>query len=173
MAYVKSLIENDELFFDSAIVSHGYAPFMRDYDIVIARPAPVPAASDSYIDGRYRCRFTHCSEVCIKSTLTDEAWQQSLGGRLHRLPSMGDGWCPAGVRLGRMLSDAYPGLSYVNDSPLAASWTKRLGRDMHEVSVESNAFVLRLVCHDLHVDKIAQGDPSTRQLTSLDPEQCV
>ena len=66
-------------------------------------------------------------------------------------------------------ADAYPGLSYVRvHSQLAASWTERLGNEMHEVAVETNAFVLRLVCSDLRVQQLAVGDPVTRTLNPVD-----
>lgn len=64
----------------------------------------------------------------------------------------------------------YPGLSYVTNSALAVSWAERLGHEMHEVMVETNTFVLRLVCHDLRVQQLAVGDPVTRTLKQLDNE---
>jgi hypothetical protein len=66
MKSLRERIENDDLLFDSGIVSHGYAPHMRDYDVVFDVPAAVPPevpssdATVGYILGRYRYRFTHC-----------------------------------------------------------------------------------------------------------------
>jgi hypothetical protein len=62
---------------------------------------------------------------------------------------------------------AYPGLSYVADSPVAASWTERLGHEMLEVEVETGTFILRLVCHDLRIQHLAVGDPVTRRLNPI------
>jgi len=39
---------------------------------------------------------------------------------------------------------------------------------MHEVTVETNTFVLRLVCHDLRIEQLAVGDPVTRTLKPVE-----
>jgi hypothetical protein len=40
---------------------------MRDYDVIIEVPAIRPDGSGSYIEGRYRYRFTHCVEAAVKT----------------------------------------------------------------------------------------------------------
>jgi hypothetical protein len=45
---------------------------------------------------------------------------------------------------------------------------ERLAREMHEVAIETSAFTLRIVCHDLRVDQLAVGDPWTRELTPIE-----
>jgi hypothetical protein len=52
---------------DSAIVRHGFAPYMRDYDVIIEVSAAKPGGSGSYIEGRYRYRFTHCVEARVET----------------------------------------------------------------------------------------------------------
>ena len=42
MATLRERIEGDDLLFDSWIVSHGYALYSRDYDIVVNVPAALP-----------------------------------------------------------------------------------------------------------------------------------
>jgi hypothetical protein len=168
MSNVKELIDQDDLFFDSAIVSHGYASFLRDYDIVIEVPAATPDGSGSYIEGRYRYRFTHCPEVQVTSAVRDDVWPISWEDHFTDYQAWERAGEPMGFVWGVCWADAYPGLSYVAGSQLAESWSRRLGREMHEVCVESNAFVLRLVCHDIRMEKIAVGDPVTRELTPLD-----
>jgi hypothetical protein len=166
MSTLKERIEQDELFLDSSIVSHGYASYNRDYDIVIEVPASSPIGSGSYWEGRYRYRFTHCPEVRVTTALPIdedasiwewdddfidyEAWQ-----RVGEPPSAAPWWA---------CHFAYPGLSHVADSALAESWSTRLGREMHEVCVESNVHELRLVCHELEVWRLAVGDPLTGEL---------
>ena len=76
-----------------------------------------------------------------------------------------------GAIAGVNTDDAYPGMSYVADSPGAAGWSERLGHPMHEVLVETTAFVVRLMFHDLRVTRVAVGDPWTRTLTPLDAEE--
>jgi hypothetical protein len=83
MAGLRERIEADDLFFDSAIVSHGFTDYLRDYDVVIDVPAALPPevpigdTAGSYIAGRYRYRFTHCPEARVASTVGDEAWRCS------------------------------------------------------------------------------------------------
>lgn len=38
---------------------------------------------------------------------------------------------------------------------------------MHEIQIETNAYVLRLVCHDLRVDQLAADDPTTEEPTPI------
>jgi hypothetical protein len=167
MPNLKERIEEDDRFFDSAIDSHGYAPHMRDYDIVIERPAANPYGGGSYVEGRYRYRFTHCPEVRVTSALGDDVWRESWDEHFIDFAAWERAGEPEGFVWGVGWSVAYPGLSYVVDSALAASWSRRLGREMHEVGAESNAFALRLVCHDLVVRRLAVGDPVTGELTPV------
>ena len=60
--------------FDQAVVEHGFTRHLRDYDVIVDRVAPLPkvaldAASDrhSYVEARYRYRFTHCVAVTIET----------------------------------------------------------------------------------------------------------
>jgi hypothetical protein len=173
MGALRERIEADELFLDSAIVSHGFTDYLRDYDVVIdvlaALPPEVPTgdSTGSYIAGRYRYRFTHCPEVRITSIVKDEAWRYSWDDVFTDYQAWEAAGNPEGFVWGVKWADAYPGLSYVTDESLAAPWTERLAHDMHEVAIETNAFTLRLVCHDLRVDQLAVGDPWTRKLTPI------
>jgi hypothetical protein len=44
------------LLFEGAIVAHGFARHVRDYDLTV-EPA---TTSDGRLEARYRFRFTHC-----------------------------------------------------------------------------------------------------------------
>jgi hypothetical protein len=174
---LRQRIDSDELFFDSGIVSHGYAPHLRDYDVVIdvsaALPPPEVTIGDttgSYTKGRYQYRFTHCPEAHVTSRVGDDAWRLSWDDVFIDCEEWEAAGNPEGFVWGVNAADAYPGLSYVTDSPLAESWTARLGHEMHEVTVETNTFILQLVCHDLWVQQLAVGDPLTQTLKPLDRE---
>jgi recombinational DNA repair protein RecR len=39
---------------------------------------------------------------------------------------------------------------------------------MHGIRIETNAYVIELVCHDLVVTRLATGDPVTGELTPVD-----
>jgi hypothetical protein len=43
----------------------------------------------------------------------------------------------------------------VEGSALAASWSARLGHEMHEATIDTDAFSLQLGFHDLTVRKIS------------------
>jgi hypothetical protein len=170
MADVREQIERDEVFFDSAIVSHGWAAHLRDYDIIIEVGAARPDGGGSYIAARYRYRFTHCPEVHVLTAVRDEVWKASWDDRFIDYGEWERSGAPEGFVWGVCFADAYPGLSYVNSSPLASSWSSRLGHEMHEICVESNAFALRLVCHGIDVKQLAAADPATGELTPLNDE---
>jgi hypothetical protein len=169
-------IDGDELFLDSGIVSHGYAPHLRDCDVVIDVSAPLPPeamigdTTGSYTMGRYRYRFTHIPEAHVTSEVDHDTCRLSWDDVFIDYEKWEAAGNPEGFVWGVNATDAYPGLSYVIDSPLAASWTARLGHEMHEVTVETNTFILRLVCHDLRVQQLAVGDPLTQTLKPLGAE---
>lgn len=52
---------------DSVIIEHGFARYLRDYDVVVDVPAAKPDGTASYISGRYRYRFTHCVEAHVET----------------------------------------------------------------------------------------------------------
>jgi hypothetical protein len=186
MTDLREHIEKDELFLDSAIVFHGYAQYLRDYDIVIDVPAALPPgvplvrqttastviplgdSAGSYIMGRYRYRFTHCPEVRVTSRVGDETWRRSWDDLFIDYETWERAGNPEGFVWGVNWADAYPGLEYVGGSELAASWSERLAREMHEITVESNTFALQLVCHDLCIDQLATGDPITQVLSPVE-----
>jgi hypothetical protein len=172
MADVRARIEGDELFLDSGIVSHGYAPNLRDYEIVIdvaaALPAGVPMRNNgSYIMGRYQYRFTHCPECRVLTSVADAVWRVSWDDVFVDYATWEAAGHPDGFVWGVNWALAYPGLTYVADSPLAASWSERLEHEMHEVEVETNTFTLRLVAADLVVRRLSVGDPVTGELTNV------
>jgi hypothetical protein len=80
---LRERIEADDRFFDSVIVSQGFAEHLRDYDFVIHVPAALPPevpigdTVGSYFEGAYRYRFTHCPEVHVTSRVPGEIWQYS------------------------------------------------------------------------------------------------
>lgn len=161
-------IGHDQLLFDSGIVSHGFAPFLRDYDVVVDAPAAKPDGSGSYISGRYRYRFTHCVEAVARTVLTAEDWRKSWDDVLTDYGAWERAGSPEGYVWGVEWALAYPGMSYVGQSERARRWTEGVGREMHEVRIESNALDLTLVFHDLRVDQLAIGDPAPGALDPIE-----
>ena len=159
---------NDALF-DSAIVRHGFTPYMRDYDLIVEVPAAKPDRSGSYIESQYRYRFTHCVEAHVEKTLRPHVWSYSWTDDFTTYTGWEAAGSPNGFVWGVEFSDAYPGASRVAESPRAEAWGTKVGRDMHEVRIETNAFLISLICHDLQVTRLASGDPDTGELSPLDP----
>jgi hypothetical protein len=100
---------------DSGIVSHGYAPQVRDYDIVVDVPAALPPGvpigdtTGSYIMGRYRYRFTHCPESHITSSVGDDSWRLSWDDVFIDYEVWQAASNPEGFVWGVNWADAYPG----------------------------------------------------------------
>jgi hypothetical protein len=154
--------------FDSAIVRHGFTPYMRDYDVIVNVPAAKPDGGGSYIEGQYRYRFTHCVEAHVETTVDPEAWKRSWTDEFTRYAAWERAGHPDGFVWGVESSDAYPGAHVLATSQRAAAWIERLDRAMYEVQIETNAFLINLVCHELRVAQLAVGDPSTGDLTPLE-----
>jgi hypothetical protein len=65
--------------FDQAIVFHGFADYMRDYDIFIYATAdPRTGIRPEHV----RYRFKHCVRAVVTSALSAEVWSRSFDERL-------------------------------------------------------------------------------------------
>jgi hypothetical protein len=56
---------------------------------------------------------------------------------------------PDGFIWGVRFAEAYPGMEYLETGERAAYWSGLMGRKMHEITVETNACLLRLVFADV------------------------
>jgi hypothetical protein len=149
---------------DFGVLWHGYAPYMRDYDIVVQIPGNGPDA------GVHRCTFTHCVLSSIETRVRDDVWPLSWGDELINYETWQKSGEPDGFVWGTNWSLAYPGLSSILDSPDASAWSRRLGKEMHEITIETEAFFLRLVCHDVRMERISEDQsPLNKILVPLAP----
>ena len=136
--------------FNVAILSHGFTPYMRDYDVIIEADWLHGAA------GRYQYRFTHCVEAKYETVLRQDTWQESWDDVFidyQRFLREGE---PDGYVWGVEWSLAYPGWEYLATSQRAQAWSENLGKTMHEISVETDAYKLHLVFYSLKVRKIGE-----------------
>ena len=134
--------------FDVAILHHGFTPYMRDYALI------VEANWQDGATGRYHYYFTHCVEVECKTVLKAETLQNSWGDEFIYYERWEREGSPSGHVWGVNWSLAYPGWDYIAESSKARAWSESLGKTMHEVSVETNVYVLHLVFHALQVRKV-------------------
>jgi hypothetical protein len=163
-----SLLEQWPMF-DNAIVRHGFAPYMRDYEVEVVALAAVPNGSRSYQEGRYRFVFTHCVVADVQTSVRDDVWPRSWADVFIDYAAWEAAGCPDGYVWGVNDMAAYPGARYLPESPTAAEWSRRLGRPMHEVRIETNAHNLTLVFHELRVHRTDEGNPDTGHLAPIDP----
>jgi hypothetical protein len=65
--------------FDQAIIFHGFADYMRDYEVFIYATAdPRTGVRPEHL----RYRFKHCVQATVTSALSPETWKRSLDERL-------------------------------------------------------------------------------------------
>ncbi|MEV0029866.1 hypothetical protein [Nocardia sp. NPDC050793] len=137
--------------FDQAIVFHGFADYMRDYDIFLHATAdPRTGVQPEYL----RYRFKHCVRATATSAVPVEVWARSLDDRLvdYEIGRELDGYV-WGVRWQCL----YPGAKLRRDSDEAATWSARLGLPFHEAEIMANGHNLSLIFADLEVDTVAAG----------------
>lgn len=133
--------------FDNSILSHGFTDYMRDYRMVVY------SMVGSQDVGYWEYLFKACVECNYQTTVTTlsvNGWTDDVFIDRDVYESSGQN----GFLWGLKFSPAYPGWTYVEDSPRASSWADVIGMPMHEVGIETNHFNLTLVFHDLDVRRI-------------------
>jgi hypothetical protein len=137
--------------FDQAIVFHGFADYMRDYEVLIYATAD-PRTGIRPENLRYR--FTHCVRATVTSALCPETWKRSLDGRLVNYEQGRD---LDGYVWGVRWQELYPGMKLLPDSAEARRWSDELGIPFHEAVIEANGHNISLVFSDLTVQAIDPG----------------
>lgn len=127
---------------DFAVLGHGWARHGRDYLIV----AQDTLGSDP---GTHELTFTHCVRLDYETRVRDDVWPRSWSDEFVDYQAWLDAGEPDGYVWGTDWSNAYPGLSVPERSDLADHWKQRLGKDMAEVGLETDRFLLRLVFHSV------------------------
>jgi hypothetical protein len=139
--------------FDQAIVFHGFADHMRDYDLYIYATAD-PRAGAPHEHLRYR--FTHCVRATATTALTPEIWRGSLDDHLlDDAPPDPDGYV-WGVRW----QNLYPGMLLLPPTAETERWGNALGIPFHEATIQADGHKLSLVFSDLIVDRVQPGHVS-------------
>lgn len=137
--------------FDQAIIFHGFADYMRDYEVFIYAAA---GRGTGISPEHLRYSFKHCVRATVTSALSPEIWKRSLDER------------PVDYELGRDLDGyvwgvkwqaLYPGMRLVLDSADARRWSGELGLPFYQASIETNGHNISLVFSDLIVQTIDPG----------------
>jgi hypothetical protein len=137
--------------FDQAIVFHGFADYMRDYEVFIYATAdPRTGIRPEHL----RYRFTHCVRATVTSALSREIWRRSLD---ERLVDYEPGRDLDGYVWAVKWQVLYPGMKLVPDSTDARRWSDELGLPFHEAVIETNGHNVSLVFSDLTVQTVDPG----------------
>jgi hypothetical protein len=137
--------------FDQALVFHGFADYMRDYDVFVYTTAdPRTGIAPEHL----RYRFKHCVRATVTSALTVEVWQRSMD---ERLVDFEQGRELEGYVWGVRWQNLYPGMTLVSESAEAQRWADALGTPFHEMTIEAGGHHVSLVFADLVVDVVDPG----------------
>jgi hypothetical protein len=137
--------------FDQAIVFHSFTDYMRDYEIFVYVTAdPRTGIQPEHV----RLLFKHCVQASATSALTPETWRASLDDRLIDYERGVD---LDGYVWGVKWQTLYPGITLVDQSEHAQTWSDAVGITFHEARVETNGPNLSLVFADLQVATVEDG----------------
>jgi hypothetical protein len=133
----------DEVF-DQAVMFHGFADYMRDYEVFVHATAdPRTGIPPQHL----RYRFKYYVHAAATSALSPQVWGKSLD----------EGCELEGYVWGVKWQNLYPGMRLVSESAEAGRWSRSLEIPFYEAAIETNGHNLSLVFADLVVDVIAAG----------------
>lgn len=137
--------------FDQAIIFHGFADYMRDYEVFIYATAdPRSGIRPEHL----RYRFKYCVRATVTSALSPGVWKRSLDERLVHYEQGRD---LDGYVWGVKWQVLYPGMKLVLESADAKRWSNELGLAFYEAAIETNGHNISLVFSDLTVQTVDPG----------------
>jgi len=105
--------------------------------------------------GRHELIFTHCVALDYETRVRDDVWPRSWSDEFTDYARWEAAGSPKGYVWGSNWSNAYPGLSIIEDSSLAQKWSDRIGHSFFEITLETDRFFLRIIFHDLRHRKVS------------------
>jgi hypothetical protein len=140
--------------FDQALVFHGFADYMRDYDVyVYATADPRTGISPEHL----RYRFTHCVRATVTSAVAPDVWARSLDDRFTDYQTWVSSGEAEGSVWGVKWQGLYPGMQLLPQTAETQEWSARLGLLFHEALIETNGHNISLVFSGLTVTTVAPG----------------
>jgi hypothetical protein len=139
---------------DQALLRHGFADYLRDYELIIRRFDQPRRPAVRFADLRYLFRF--CVEAEVRTTLDSQVWRVSLDDRLTE--SLSSGGMEGHSWWARQ--DLYPGGRVIEQSQRAQSWADSIGVDFYEVVIETNVHAIKLIVSDLEIAEVESGSAS-------------
>lgn len=137
--------------FDHAIVFHGYADHLRDYDIVVQLTAD---PSTGILEEFVLYRFRHCVSASATTAVAPATWARSLDDGLLDPDNAAD---LDGYVWGVRWQCLYPGMRLLDPSAAAQQWSEQLGIPMHHARIETNGHNLELIFSGLEVRTLEPG----------------
>jgi hypothetical protein len=139
---------------DFAILEHRFAIHGRDYVVFI----------EDFNQGRHEIEFSHCVRADCETRVRDDVWPKSWSDEFTDYERWTSAKEPEGYVWGTNWSLAYPGIRAVRDSATAAEWSRRLGKEMFEATLETDRFFLRLIFHSIRSRKISDKSGTISQV---------
>lgn len=133
---------------DSAVLSHGFMPYKRDYYFHIETLWNDP------FSGQYLVLFKHCYDFSYKTFTGSETLFQSWDDLFIDSAKYEEAGSPEGYVWCTNYIGAYPGFTKISDSIKANEWTKKLGKPMNEVEFKGEIFKMNLVYHEWTIGKL-------------------
>jgi hypothetical protein len=135
-------------FIDTAILSHGFMPYKRDYYFHVETLWREPLA------GQYLVLFRHCYEFNYKTFTGPETLLQSWDDVFIDYDKYEKAGGPEGYVWGSNHIGVYPGFTLVDNSSKASEWSEKLGKQMKEVELEADIFKMNFVFHNWTIKKL-------------------
>jgi hypothetical protein len=138
--------------FDSDLMYHGFAKYMRDYELFVYNSVDPRSGLTPWHDHYV---FRMCTEADVRTRVRSDVWVTSLDDGLlekHQATHADRGYV-WGVRS----QEIYPGATLIEGSERAHRWEQEVGVPFHEVLIAANAQDITLVFSELHVDQVSAG----------------
>jgi hypothetical protein len=142
---------------DVGVMKHGFADHGRDYIFIIED-------CTGRNSGTYELAFTHVVDLRYETRVRDDVWPISWGDEFTDYQAWLSAGEPGGYVWGTNWSNAYPGMTAPESTLEAERWTKRIGRRMYPMSIETDRFLISLIFHDVRVRKLSDDAPTVRQV---------
>jgi hypothetical protein len=140
---VKEILERED-FYDAVITRHGFTDYMRDYDLIVGARNGLPNTDV------HKYQFLGCVEACCETKLGKDFELSISDDFVYSGPDYPNKPDPYGFIWGVRFAETWVGgLKYIDNGERAKYWSKVIGRNMHEVSIETNAYSLHLVFADI------------------------
>lgn len=135
---------------DFAVLGHGWAKHGRDYIVIVE-----DCLGGS--PGQHEITLTHCLSIEYETRVRDEVLTRSWAEEFTDYKKWQESGEPDGYVWGTDWSNAYPGLTIVENSKRARDWTKRLGKEMYEVTLETDRFFMSIIFHSVKTRKLSDS----------------